>query len=366
VRVLPGELLHLSLHRRHAGHAADQHDVVDRVAGHAGVAHRLLGRPDRAVEQVGRQLVQLRARKPLVEVLRPRLVGRDEGKVDLGLLGGRELDLGLLGRLVETLQRHLVLRQVDALALLELGHQPVDDRLVEVVAAQVVVTGGGLDLEHAVADLEHRHVERAAAEVEDEDRLVALLVEPVRERRRGGLVDDALDLEAGDLAGVLRGLALVIVEVGRDGDHRTVHGVAEVRLGVGLQLLEDHRADLGRRVLLAADVHARVSVRTARDLEGDDLLLLLHLGLLAAHEALDREHGVLRVRDRLALRYGAHEALATGRERHHGGRGARPLGVLDHVRLAALEHRHARVRRAKIDADRLCHLAHSSCRKKSE
>ena len=74
-----------------------------------------------------------------------------------------------------------------------------------------------LHLEHAVADLEDRHVEGAAAEVEHEDRLVgrALLVEPVGEGGRGGLVDDAQHLEAGDLAGLLGGGALGVVEVGR-------------------------------------------------------------------------------------------------------------------------------------------------------
>ena len=128
---------------------------------------------------------------------------------------GRKLDLGLLGRLVEPLQRHLVLGEVDAVALLELVDQPVDDRLVEVVAAEVGVAVGGLDLEDAVADLEDGDVEGAAAEVEDEDRLVVLLVEPVGERGRRRLVDDALDLEAGDLAGVLRRLALGVVEVRR-------------------------------------------------------------------------------------------------------------------------------------------------------
>ena len=93
--------------------------------------------------------------------------------------------------------------------VLELGDQPVDDPLVPVVTAEVRVAGGRLHLEHAVADLEDRHVERAAAEVEDEDRLVvAFLVEPVRERGRGGLVDDAQHLEARDLAGLLGGLAL--------------------------------------------------------------------------------------------------------------------------------------------------------------
>ena len=62
-----------------------------------------------------------------------------------------------------------------------------------------VLPDGGLHLEHAVADLEDRHVEGAAAEVEDEDGLVgALLVEAVGQGGRGGLVDDAQHLEPGD------------------------------------------------------------------------------------------------------------------------------------------------------------------------
>ena len=124
---------------------------------------------------------------------------------------------------------HLVVGEVDAVRVLELGDHPVDDALVPVVATEVRVAGGRLDLEHAVADLEHRHVERAAAEVEDEDRLVAaFLVEPVRERGRGGLVDDAQHLEARDLAGLLGGLALGVVEVRGHGDDGLVDRLAEV------------------------------------------------------------------------------------------------------------------------------------------
>ena len=223
VRLLAGQLLDLLLHGGHAGHAADEHDVVDRRGALLlGVVERLAHRRNRAVEQVGGQLVELGPRQAHVEVLGAAGVGGDERQVDLRLLSGGELDLGLLGRLVETLQRHRVGAQVDALRLLELGHQPVDERLVEVVATEVVVTRGRLDLEHAVADLEHRHVERAAAEVEDQDRLVGLLVEPVGQRRRRRLVDDPLDVQSGDLAGVLGRLALVVVEVRRDGDHRAV------------------------------------------------------------------------------------------------------------------------------------------------
>jgi hypothetical protein len=132
-----------------------------------------------------------------------------------------------------------------------------------VVAAEVRVAVGRLHLDDALAHLEDRDVERAAAEVVDGDRLVLLLVEPVGQRRRGRLVDDAHDLEAGDLAGVLGGLALRVVEVGRHGDDRLGHRLAEVVLGGLLQLLQDHRGDLGRRVLLAAHLD-RTSPLAAR------------------------------------------------------------------------------------------------------
>ena len=362
VRLLAGELLDLLLHGGHARHAADEDDVVDRRGALVlGVVERLAHRRDDAVDQVGGQLVELGAREAHVEVLGAGLVGGDEGQVDLRLLRGGQLDLGLLGRLVEALERHRVGLEVDGLVALELAGQPVDDRLVEVVAAEVVVARGGLDLEDAVADLEDRHVERAAAEVEDEDRLVGLLVEAVGQRRGGRLVDDALDVEAGDLAGVLGRLALVVVEVRRDGDDRAVDRVAEVGLGVGLELLEDHRADLRRAVLLAAGVDARVAVGAADDLVRDDRLLLAHLGLLAAHEALDREDGVLRIGDGLALGDGADEAVAVLREGDDGRGGAPALDVLDDGRLAAFEDGHARVRRAEVDPDGLAHVVRTPC-----
>ena len=46
VRVLAGELLHLRLHRRHAGHAADEHDVLDLVRVRpASASACFVGRP---------------------------------------------------------------------------------------------------------------------------------------------------------------------------------------------------------------------------------------------------------------------------------------------------------------------------------
>ena len=73
------------------------------------------------------------------EVLRPVGVGGDERQVDLGLGDRRQLDLGLLGRLEQPLQRLRVLAQVDAVLLLELVGEVVDEPAVEVVAAEVGV-----------------------------------------------------------------------------------------------------------------------------------------------------------------------------------------------------------------------------------
>jgi hypothetical protein len=78
----------------------------------------------------------------------------DVRKVDRRLGRGGQLDLGLLGRFPQPLQRHLVLGQVDAVAVLEVLHQPVHDALVPVVAAEVVVAAGGLHLDHALAHLQ--------------------------------------------------------------------------------------------------------------------------------------------------------------------------------------------------------------------
>jgi hypothetical protein len=83
-------------------------------------------------------------------------------------------------------------------SLLEARDQPVDDAAIEVLAAEEGVAGGRDDLEHAVADLEDRDVERAAAEIVDRDPTLEVLAEAVGQGRRGGLVDDADDVEAGD------------------------------------------------------------------------------------------------------------------------------------------------------------------------
>ncbi len=306
--------------------------MVDLVDGDAGVLDDVVERRLAALQQVGRQLLELGAGELLVQVQRA-LGGRgDVGQVDRGLRGGGQLDLGLLGGLAEALEGHLVLGEVHAVTGLELLHQVVDDALVPVVATEVVVTVGGLHLDDAVADLQQGHVEGAATEVEDEDRLV-VLVEAVGQRGGGRLVDDAQDVQARDLAGLLGRLALGVVEVGRDGDDRVGHLLAQVGLGVPLQLLQDEGAHLLRVELLAVELDLPVR----------------------AHVALHGADGPVHVRDRLALGDLADEHLAVLGEGDDGRRGPGALGVGDDGGLAALQNADDGVSRAQVDADRTCH-----------
>ena len=240
VRLLAEQLFHDLLHLRHARHAADEHDLVDVGCLEAGVLDGLLARAFGARDQVIDEALQLGAGELQREMLGARGVSRDERQVDLGLRGARQLDLGLLGGLFQALEGELVVAQVDALLLLELVGEVVDELHVEVFAAEERVAVRRLYLEHAVADLEDGNIERAAAEVVDGDGLgLGLLVEAVGERRRGRLVDDAQYLQTRNLAGVLGRLALRVVEVSGDGDDGLGDGLAELGFGGLLHLLQD-------------------------------------------------------------------------------------------------------------------------------
>ena len=334
VRLLANHLADSLLHRRNTGRAADQNHAVNLIGGQAGVTQRVLHRGDGRFHEVAGQFIELRAGQGDIQMLRAGRVRRDERQVDVGAHHAGKLDLRLLRRLFEALERHTVGLQVDVVFLLELGSEVVDDTLVEVIAAQTGIAVGGQHLEHAVADLQQAHVERAAAEVVNQNLVGIVLVKAVGQRGGRRLVDDAQHFEARDAARVLRRLTLAVGEVRRDGDDRLRHGFAEVRLSVRLQLHQDHGADVLRRVVLAVDVDAAVG----------------------AHVALDGDDGAIRVGHRLTLGDLTDQTLAVLREGHDGRRGARAFGVRDDNRLAAFHHGDAAIRSTKVNTDNLAHI----------
>ncbi len=291
-------------------------------------------------------------------MLGPALVGGNERQVDVGLHGAGQLDLGLFRRLLEPLQGQFVLAQINALFLLELIGQEIDDVDVEILAAEEGVAVGRFDLEHAVADLQDRNVESAAAEVIDGDGAAFFLFQAVGQRRGRRLVDDAQHLEAGDLAGVLGRLALVVVEIGGNRDHRLGDGLAEEAFRRFLHFLQNEGADLAGRVFLVLDLDPGIAVFAFDDFIGNQLLVLFGDRIVepAANQALDGEQRVFRVGHRLALGRLPDQAFAVFGEGDHRRRRARAFGVFDDLGLLAFHQGDAGVGGAQVDSYDLAHF----------
>ena len=199
------------------------------------------------------------------------------------------------------------------------------------------VAVGREHFDDALADVDDRDIEGAAAEVIDHNLLLFVVVEAVSERCRRRLVDDTLDFKARNLACVLGCLTLRVVKVCRNRDDRFADLLAEVALRVCLQLLQNHRRNLLRRVALAVDRHL----------------------VVRAHVALNRSNRAVRVRDCLALRRLADQTLAGLCECDHRRCGSRALAVRDYDRLAALHDCHTAVRCTKVNTDNLTHCLSS-------
>eukprot|EP00850_Spirogloea_muscicola_P014470 SM000104S09340 [mRNA] locus=s104:168292:170325:- [translate_table: standard] len=263
------------LNTRHAGHATNQQHLVDVLGREASVLEAGLARLTHTLKQV----------------LGTARVCSDERQVDFCLRRARQLDLGALRRLAQPLQRQPVLRQVDALAALELVHQVLQQRVVKVLTTQ---EGVPIRCLHLCGP-------------------------------RFGKIRHCVKK---------RTLGRLFPAVRRDGDDGAAHGPAQEGLRRLLHLGDHEAADLRGRQLAAAGLHPGVAIGAADDFVRHHLHLLLRERVvkLAPNEPLGPKDGVLRVGDGLPLGRRPDQQLALGAERHHRRRRAGALRVLDHPR----------------------------------
>jgi len=278
-------------------------------------------------------------------VLRPGRVRRDKRQIDVRLHGRGKLHLGLFRRFFQALQRHPVGPEIDALILFELRDQIIHDPLVEILSAQMRVAVGRFDFKHAVSQLQNGNVKRAAAQIEHRDLFILLFVQAVGQGRGRRLVDDAQNVQAGDLARVFGRLTLRIVKVSRNRDDGVVDFFSQIIFRRLLHFGEDHRGNFRRGVILAPHGDLRVAVGRFRDLVGGDLDVVLNLFgvIFSADHSLDGVNGIFRIGDRLPPGHLAHQTLAAFRNGDDGGRGAVAFLIGNHHRVSPFHNRHARI-----------------------
>ena len=325
--------LYLFLYARDSCGTADQQYFAQIGVVQACVSHGVLNRNSGLLYEVADQLFEFSSCEVLVEVLGAFRRSCDERKVDVGGCRAGQLLLCLLCSFLHSLKSHLVAGEVDALFCLELTDDPVDDPLVEVIAAQACIAVGGQNFDDAVADLDDGNIECTAAQVIDHDLLLFLVVQAVSQCCSCGLVDDSLYFKAGDLACVLGCLSLRIVEVCGNSDDCLCDLLAQIALCVRFQLLQDHSGDLLRGILLAVDGAAAV----------------------CSHVSLNRRDRVVSVCNCLTLCGLTYKSLAVLCESDDGRCGPCALCICDNCRLSAFHNCYAAVCCTKIDTDNLTH-----------
>src|SRR6266699_1022661 len=240
---------------RRARGAADEHDFVHVRGLEPRVGKRLFDRAHGAVDNRANERFERPAREFVNEncpvwQAEPKRCSFRFGKL---VFHGDQRFSKFLGQFAMG-------RKID---LVVLKNQLVNERLeqiVNVVAAEMRVAVGREHLINiAVArgnELEDGDVESAAAKIVNRDAATLLFVQAVGQSRGSRLVDEAENFEASNPSGVLRSLALRVVEISGHGDDRAIHGFAKISFGPIFQLAKDKRGDFRWRKNLLAEPHA--------------------------------------------------------------------------------------------------------------
>ena len=256
--------------------------------------------------------------------------------------------------------------QVDAVFLLELVGQKLDEPQVKVLSAQEGIAVGRqhfkLMLTVHFGNLNNGDIKCAAAEVIDRYSAIALsLVHTVGKRRSGGFVNDPFDLKTRDAASILGCLTLRIIEVGRHSNDRFSHRLAEILLCGFLHFAQHFSGHLRRRHLVVVHLYPGVAAFGLNDLVRHHLDVFLHHVVVKAttNQSLYSEQCIRWIGDGLPLGGLTYQNFAVVGISDNRRRRSAALGVLDDSGLAALQYRYAAVGRTQVDANNLAHVCFS-------
>ncbi len=150
--------------------------------------------------------------------------------------------------------------------------------------------------------------------------LILFFIQAISQRGGGRFVDDAQYFQTGNATSIFSGLALGIVEIGRNGDNGLAHRFAQISLSIGFKFLENHGADFRGRIFSISHDDFNVAIGRFFDGVRDQLDNPLDFGIvkLTPHEALNGKDSILGIDHRLTFGYLADHALVRFRvDGHH-------------------------------------------------
>ena len=167
-------------------------------------------------------------------MLRTCCISRNERKINVCRHNARQLNLSLFCGFLKSLHSHFIFAQINTVFLLEFACHVLDYSLVEVIAAEHIVTVRCENFKYAVAYFKYRYIECTAAEVVYQYLLALVLFKTVCKSSCRRLVYDSEHFKTGNFACVLCSLSLAVAEVCRNSNNGLRYRLADVSLSVCL------------------------------------------------------------------------------------------------------------------------------------
>ena len=108
-----------------------------------------------------------------------------------------------------------------------LGEQPCGNHLIEIITAEHRITTGRQHLKQAFFQLEQRNIKGTAAQIIDGVHALHPFIEAIGQRSRGRFIDQAQHFKTRQTRCIFGGGASGIVKIGRHGNHRLFHFLAQ-------------------------------------------------------------------------------------------------------------------------------------------
>ena len=235
--------------------------------------------------------------------------------------------------------------------------------MIKVVAAELGVAAGGLDVKDAIGNAQQRDIKGAPTQIEDQNGLGAAAIKAIGQGCSGWLIEDSLNREARKPAGIPGGLALGIIEIGGNRHHGGLHLLAEIGGSVIHQLAQQasHQFLRGVFALGSRAHHPHLTQVIGPDGVGHRLGGLIELLPLPPNQALQVGKAVARIEHQLAACRLTHQQFFFAAEPNHRRGRAQTFCIGHHHRPATFQDSQHGIGGAQINADDPAHAPEQMC-----